>query len=283
MSTTFRTGLVQLCAGTDMARNAEAVCGLVREACGLGAQLVVTPEMTNIIDSRRDRLLAQVTEEAADPVVAGLRALAAERAIHVLIGSVALKSGDRLVNRSLLVARDGAIAARYDKIHMFDVDLDGGESYRESRSYKAGDRAVIADLPWGKLGLTVCYDLRFPALYRSLAQAGAEFITVPSAFTHQTGAAHWHVLLQARAIETGSYVLAAAQVGRHESGRETFGHTLAVAPWGEILAEAAGDAPGVVTCDIDPGAVATARRRIPSLAHDRAFHLRTAADARIAS
>jgi len=273
---------VQLCAGTDMVGNAEAVRGLVREAAGLGAEFVVTPEMTNIIESRRDRLFAEVTEEAADPVVAGLRELAAERAIHILIGSVALRSGDRLVNRSLLVAPDGAIAARYDKIHMFDVDLEGGETYRESRNYKPGARAVIADLPWGKLGLTVCYDLRFPALYRSLAQGGAEFITVPSAFTRQTGAAHWQVLLQARAIETGSFLLAPAQGGRHESGRETHGHTLAVAPWGEIVAEIANDAPGVVMCDIDPAAVAAARRRIPALLHDRPFHLHSA-DARIAS
>ncbi len=282
MSTPFLCGLVQLCAGADMAGNAEAVRGLVRKAAGMGAQFVLTPEMTNIIESRREALLAQVTEESADPVVAGLREVAAERAIHILIGSVALKSADRLVNRSILVAPDGAIAARYDKIHMFDVDLEGGETYRESRNYKAGERAVIADLPWGKLGLTVCYDLRFPALFRSLAQAGAEFITVPSAFTRQTGAAHWQVLLRARAIETGSFLLAPAQGGRHESGRETYGHTLAVAPWGEIVAEIAGDAPGVLMCDIDPAAVAAARRRIPALLHDRPFHLRPA-DARIAS
>ena len=278
----FRTGLVQLCAGTDMSRNAKTVCGLVREACRLGAELVVTPEMTNIIESRRDLLLAKVTEEAADPVVAALRELAGERAIHILIGSVALKLGDRLVNRSLLVGPDGAVIARYDKIHMFDVDLDGGESYRESRAYRAGDRAVVADLPWGKLGLTVCYDVRFPALYRSLAQAGADFIAVPSAFTRQTGMAHWQVLLQARAIETGSFVLAPAQAGRHESGRETFGHTLAVSPWGEILAEADGIEPGVVMCDIEPSAVAAARRRIPALSHDRPFRL-PAAGAKIAS
>ena len=267
----FRAGLVQLRSGTDMSRNAEAACRLVREACELGAELVVTPEMTNIIEARREALLGKVTEEAADPVVAALRNLAVERAIHIVIGSVALKSGDRLVNRSLLVAPDGAIAQRYDKIHMFDVDLDGGESYRESRTYRPGARAVIAALPWGKLGLTVCYDVRFPALYRCLAKAGADFIAVPSAFTRQTGAAHWQVLLQARAIETGCFVLAPAQGGRHESGRETYGHSLAVAPWGEVVAEVTGDAPGVAICDIDPAAVATARRRIPALSHDRPF------------
>lgn len=270
----FRAGLVQLCAHTDMSRNAEEACRSVREACRLGAELVVTPEMTNVIEAKREALLAKVTEEAADPVVAALRELACERAIHIVIGSVALRSGGRLVNRCLLIAPDGAIAARYDKIHMFDVDLDGGESYRESRTYRSGERAVVADLPWGRLGLTVCYDVRFPALYRCLARAGAEFITVPSAFTCQTGTAHWHVVLRARAIETGSFVLAPAQGGRHESGRQTYGHSLAVAPWGDVVAEVAGDAPGVAVCDIDPAAVATARRRIPALVHDRPFRVR---------
>jgi deaminated glutathione amidase len=275
----FRAGLVQLRTGTDMSGNAEAACRAVSEACRLGADFVATPEMTNLIESRRDALLSKVTEEAADPVVAALRKLAGERAIHLLIGSVALKAGDRLVNRSLLINPDGSIAARYDKIHMFDVDLDGGESYRESRTYRPGERAVVADLPWGKLGLTVCYDVRFAALYRCLAQAGAEFITVPSAFTRQTGAAHWRVLLQARAIETGCFILAPAQGGRHDSGRETYGHSLAVGPWGDICAEVAGDDPGVAVCDIDPAAVATARRRIPALSHDRAFRLSAEAPA----
>jgi predicted amidohydrolase len=279
---TFRVGLVQLRTSIEPARNAEAVCDLVRQACGQGADFVATPEMTNIIEARRELLLAKVTEEEADPVVLALRRLAAERAIHILIGSVALKSGDRLVNRSLLVAPDGAIAARYDKIHMFDVDLAGGESYRESRTYRAGNRAVIVGLPWAKLGMTVCYDVRFPALYRSLAQAGAEVVTVPSAFTRQTGSAHWHVLLRARAIETGAFVLAPAQGGRHESGRETYGHTLAVAPWGEIIAEIAGDEPGIVMCDIDPALVVEARRRIPALTHDRPFRVVTA-DAMVTS
>ena len=277
----FRAGLVQLRTGTEPARNAEAVCDLVREACGRGADLVATPEMTNIVEARRELLLAKVTDEAVDPVVLALRKLAGELGIHILIGSVALKSGDRLVNRSLLVTPDGAIAARYDKIHMFDVDLAGGESYRESRTYRAGDRAVIADLPWTKLGMTVCYDVRFPALYRLLAQAGADAFTVPSAFTRQTGSAHWHVLLRARAIETGAFVLAPAQGGRHESGRETYGHTLAVAPWGEIIAEIAGDEPGILMCDIDPAMVIEARRRIRALTHDRRFRLAT--DAVVAS
>jgi deaminated glutathione amidase len=271
----FRAGLVQLRSSTDRSRNAEDACRSVREACRLGAELVVTPEMTNVIEARREELSAKAMEEAADPVVAAFRELASEHAIHIVIGSVALRSGDRLVNRCLLIAPDGAIAARYDKIHMFDVDLDGGESYRESRTYRPGERAVVTDLPWGRLGLTVCYDVRFPALYRCLAKAGADVITVPSAFTCQTGAAHWQVLLQARAIETGSFILAPAQGGRHESGRQTYGHSLAVSPWGEVVAEVAGDEPGVVVCDIDPASVVRARRRIPALGHDRPFQVRS--------
>ena len=176
------------------------------------------------------------------------------------------------VNRSLLISPAGAIAARYDKIHMFDVDLAGGESYRESRTYRAGDMAVVADLPWGRLGISVCYDLRFPALYRALAEAGSTILTVPSAFTRQTGEAHWHVLLRSRAIENGSFVLAAAQGGKHESGRETFGHSLIVDPWGRILAEG-GTEPGVVMGTIDLAEVAAARARVPSLQHGRRFEI----------
>ncbi len=180
-----------------------------------------------------------------------------------------------LANRTYLVAPDGAIRARYDKIHMFDVNLANGESFRESERFKAGDEAVIADLPWGRLGLTICYDLRFAQLYRELAQAGAEILTVPSAFTQQTGEAHWHVLLRARAIETGSFVLAAAQAGRHDSGRQTYGHSLAISPWGEIIAEG-GVEPGIVIADIELAAVHSARSRIPALDGDRPFALAVA-------
>ena len=273
MSRRFRAGLVQMRTGTDSARNIGEASRLIDEACRQGAEFVVTPEMTNIIESRRDVLLAKVAEEGQDALVNSLRELARDRRIHLLIGSAALKSGDKLVNRSLLIAPDGSIAARYDKIHMFDVDLDGGESYRESRTYRPGETAAVADLPWGRLGLTICYDLRFPQLYRALAKAGADFISVPSAFTRQTGEAHWHTLLRARAIETGCYVLAPAQGGAHESGRITYGHSLIAGPWGEVVAEITGDEPGVVVADIDPEAVAAARRRIPSLEHDRAFRL----------
>jgi predicted amidohydrolase len=273
MSRSFRAGLVQMRTGTDITRNIEDARRLIDEACRAGAEFVVTPEMTNIIETKRDVLLAKAAEEDEDALVRSLRGLARHRGIHLLIGSAALKSGDKLVNRSLLIAPDGTIAARYDKIHMFDVDLDGGESYRESRTYRPGETAVLALLPWGRLGLTICYDLRFPQLYRALAQAGADFITVPSAFTRQTGEAHWHTLLRARAIETGCYVLAPAQGGLHESGRTTYGHSLIAAPWGEVVAEIAGDAPGVVVAEIEPEAVAAGRRRIPSLAHDRTFRL----------
>ena len=181
-------------------------------------------------------------------------------------------SPDKAANRSFLIDPKGAIVARYDKIHMFDVDLAGGESYRESRNYRAGDLAVVTDLPWGRLGLTICYDMRFPALYRALAESGASFLAVPSAFTRQTGESHWHVLLRARAIETGCYIFAAAQGGRHENKRETFGHSLVVDPWGRIVAE--GDTePGVIFADIDPAAVATARGKVPSLQHGRRFEM----------
>lgn len=273
MSRSFRAGLVQMRTGTDITRNIEEARRLIEEACRAGAEFVVTPEMTNIIESKRDVLLAKAAAENEDSLVSSMRELARDRGIHLLIGSAALECGDKLANRSLLIAPDGAIAARYDKIHMFDVDLDGGESYRESRTYRPGGAAVVADLPWGRLGLTICYDVRFPQLYRALAKAGADFISVPSAFTRQTGEAHWHTLLRARAIETGCYMLAPAQGGLHESGRTTYGHSLIAGPWGEVVAEVTGDEPGVVVTEIDPKAVAAARRRIPSLAHDRAFRL----------
>ena len=193
--------------------------------------------------------------------------------IYIHIGSLAIKaSPEKAVNRSFLIDRKGDVAARYDKIHMFDVDLAGGESYRESNNYRAGDLAVVADLPWGRLGLTVCYDLRFPALYRALAETGVSFLAIPSAFTKQTGEAHWHVLQRARAIENGCFVFAAAQGGQHENGRETFGHSLVVDPWGRIVAEG-GIEPGVVMAEIDPAEVAAARAKMPSLHHGRRFEL----------
>ena len=237
-ASTFKVGLIQMRSGSDPQANLAAAVASIEEAKRAGADYVLTPEMTNILALKRDQLFAAIVAEEHDPTLARLRELARKLGIYVHIGSLAIKaSPEKAVNRSFLIDRKGDIAARYDKIHMFDVDLGGGESYRESSNYRAGELAVVADLPWGRLGMTVCYDLRFPALYRALAEAGASFLAIPSAFTRKTGEAHWHVLLRARAIENGSFVFAAAQGGRHENGRETFGHSLIVDPWGRILAE----------------------------------------------
>lgn len=253
-----------------MARNLGDACEMIRSAAAQGAGFVSTPEMTNILEPDRPRLRSVARAEAEDESVRGFSALARELGLWLNIGSLALKGpGEKLINRSLLFAPDGGIAARYDKIHLFDVDLPTGESLRESHAYDGGGRAVLVETPFGPLGLTICYDMRFPQLYRALAQAGAKLFTVPSAFTVPTGQAHWHVLLRARAIETGSFVLAAAQGGRHETGRETYGHSLIVSPWGEVLAEA-GTEPGVIMADIELDRADQARARIPSLNHDRA-------------
>jgi predicted amidohydrolase len=217
--------------------------------------------------------LAGIGTDDDDPTLASLREVARKLSIHLHVGSLAIKvSPEKAVNRSFLIDRRGDVVARYDKIHMFDVDLAGGESYRESNTYRAGELAVVADLPWGRLGLTICYDLRFPALYRALAEAGASFVAIPSAFTRQTGEAHWHVLVRARAIENGCFVFAAAQGGKHENGRETFGHSLIVDPWGRILAEA-GSEPELLFAAIDPAEAVAARAKIPSLLHGRRFEL----------
>ena len=259
--------------GVSPAANLDAAVALIKEAAGAGADYAQTPEVTNVMDVRRERLLDTVVAEEKDASLAGFRELARQLGIYVHIGSLAVKiSPDRAGNRSFLIDRDGEIVARYTKIHMFDVDLANGESYRESRTFRPGEIAVAADLPWGRLGLTICYDLRFPALYRALAEAGASFLAIPSAFTRQTGEAHWHVLIRARAIENGCFILAAAQGGLHENKRETFGHSLIVDPWGRILAEG-GTEPGIVMATVDPAEVARARARIPSLQHGRRFEL----------
>jgi predicted amidohydrolase len=258
--------------GTDMMRNVEAAAALVRQAAGDGARFVATPETTHLMELKAGPLFAAAKPEAEDPGLAAFRALAEELGIWLLIGSLAVKvAEDKAANRSFLIAPDGRIAARYDKIHMFDVDLDGGESYRESKNYRPGDKAVVAETPWGGLGLTICYDLRFAHLYRRLAQAGARLIAVPAAFTRPTGEAHWKSLLRARAIETGAFVLAPAQGGVHENGRVTWGHSLIVDPWGRVLAEAPDDEPGIVAADLDLDEIERVRGRIPSLTHDRAF------------
>jgi len=273
MSTTFTAGLVQLRTGLSPQANLATTLRLIEEAKGAGADYVLTPEMTNIMEVKRDRLFAALAPEESDASLAALRELARKLEIFVHVGSLAIKlAAEKAANRSFLIDRKGEIVARYDKIHMFDVDLAGGESYRESRNYRAGDIAVAADLPWGRLGLTICYDLRFPALYRALAEAGCGFLAIPSAFTQQTGEAHWHVLLRARAIENGAFVLAAAQGGKHENGRETYGHSLVVDPWGRVIAEG-GNAPGVVLAKIDPAEVKAARAKIPSLQHGRRFEI----------
>lgn len=256
-----------------MTRNVAVASALIREAAGQGANLVSTPEMTNILEPDRSRLKSLARVEAEDASVMAFSGLARELGLWLNIGSLALKGpGEKLLNRSLLFAPDGSIAARYDKIHLFDVDLPAGESLRESHAYDGGKEAVLVETPLGAIGLTICYDVRFPHLYRALAQAGAKLFAVPSAFTVPTGQAHWHVLLRARAIETGSFVLAAAQGGRHQSGRETYGHSLIVSPWGEVLAEAGTD-PGLVIADIDLAQVDLARARIPALQNDREFGL----------
>jgi predicted amidohydrolase len=267
----LRVACVQLRSGVEVAPNIEATSALVREAAGQGAQLVATPEMTNLLDIRPGMARPKIVAEADDQTLAALSAMAAELGIWLLIGSLAvtLEGDDRFANRSFLIAPDGAVLARYDKIHMFDVDVEDGQSYRESRSYRPGERAVLAETEFGTLGMTICYDVRFPHLYRRLAQAGADILTIPAAFTRVTGRAHWDVLVRARAIETGSFVIAPAQGGRHEDGRETFGHSLIVSPWGEVLAEKADDAPGVILADLDLDAVAKARGRIPSLGNDQ--------------
>lgn len=270
---TFKAALIQTRAGLEPAANIDAAVKLIAEAKAAGAEYVQTPEMTNILALNREQLFSKIVKEDADPGLAAFRDLARKHGIFLHVGSLAIKfSPEKAVNRGFLIDPQGNITARYDKIHMFDVDLANGESYRESNNYQPGESAVLCDLPWGRLGLTICYDLRFPALYRALAEGGATLLAIPSAFTQQTGEAHWHVLNRARAIENGSFVLAAAQGGKHENGRSTYGHSLIVDPWGRVLAEG-GTEPGVVIAEIDPAAVAAARSRIPSLQHGRRFDI----------
>ncbi|WP_333592296.1 carbon-nitrogen hydrolase family protein [Brevundimonas sp.] len=251
------------------------VAPLIRRAAEGGARLVLTPEGTNLLEQRRDRRGDAIRDEVDDPCVQGLRALAAELKIWLLIGSAIVKSGhvgdDRAANRSLLIDDTGAVVARYDKLHVFDVDLPNGEVYRESANIRPGDAAAVAETPWGRLGLTVCYDVRFPHLFRQLAKAGAAMIAVPAAFTVPTGEAHWETLLRARAIETGAFILAPAQGGLHEDGRRTWGRSTVVGPWGEVIGKLDNDDPGVLFATLDLDAVDTARRAVPALTHDRDF------------
>lgn len=267
----FVAAMVQMRTGLLPGPSFEQAAELIREAALQGADYVQTPEVSNMMQVNRTALFEQLAEQNDDVSLKGYRDLARELKIHLHIGSLALRATpERAVNRSFLLGPNGDILASYDKIHMFDIDLGNGESYRESANYQPGDTAVITDLPWGRLGMTICYDVRFPSLYRALAEAGATFLAVPSAFTKKTGEAHWHTLLRARAIENGCFVFAAAQTGQHENKRETFGHSLIVDPWGVVLADG-GTETGVMLATIDPAKVETARKSIPSLQHGRRF------------
>ncbi|MDZ4361978.1 carbon-nitrogen hydrolase family protein [Brevundimonas sp.] len=275
MSQMLDIALIQTRTPATARAGLEHVTPLIRRAAADGAKLILTPEGTNFLEQRRDRRGLILSDEDQDLCVLGLRHLAAELRVWLLIGSAIVRSGhagdDRAANRSLLIDPGGRIVARYDKLHVFDVDLPNGETYRESAGIRPGDVAAVADTSWGRLGLSVCYDVRFPQLFRSLAKAGASMIAVPAAFTVPTGRAHWETLLRARAIETGAFVLAPAQGGLHEDGRSTWGRTLAVSPWGEVLGVLDHDEPGVLSLRLDLSAVETARRSVPQLSHDRDF------------
>lgn len=272
---TLRVALIQTRTPAAQEAALAHVAPLIRQAAADGARLILTPEGTNLLEQRRDRREQAVVDQKADAAVRGLKALAAELKVWLLIGSAIVKSGsagdDRAANRSLLINNDGEIVASYDKLHVFDVALPDGESWKESAVIRPGDEAVVAATPWGGLGMTVCYDVRFPHLYRQLAKAGAAMIAVPAAFTRPTGEAHWETLLRARAIETGCFILAPAQGGTHEDGRRTWGRSMIVGPWGQVLARADDDEPCILTADLDMEAVERARRAVPQLTHDRDF------------
>ncbi|MGO4706975.1 carbon-nitrogen hydrolase family protein [Microvirga sp. 2MCAF38] len=275
MTTRFTAACVQMRSGRDPLKNRDSAVALVREAASRGADFVQTPEMTSLVERTRGDMLAKVGPQETDPTLASLREVARERGTVIQVGSIAVKAGDKVANRAFLIGANGEIVASYDKVHLFDVDLPNGENWRESATYTGGDKAVLAETPWGLLGLTICYDVRFAALYRALAEAGASFLSAPACFTKQTGEAHWNILHRARAIETGSFMISAAQGGLHEDGRETFGHSIIVDPWGRVLAEA-GSEPGVILAEIDPALVIDARSRIPTLKNARPFTLERA-------
>ncbi|WP_157217598.1 carbon-nitrogen hydrolase family protein [Flavisphingomonas formosensis] len=267
----MRAALFQSRTGIDPVANALNLREAITAAAGEGADMLFTPEMSGLLDRDRKRAGMRIVREEDDMVLAEVRESAAKAGIWVQLGSLALRSEedpDRMVNRGFLIDDTGALRARYDKMHLFDVDLATGESWRESAAYVAGRRAVVADTPWGKLGLSICYDLRFPALYAALTNAGAQIIAIPAAFTVPTGIAHWHVLLRARAIEAGVFVIAAAQCGRHEDGRETYGRSMVIDPWGDVLLEL-GSEPGVGIADIEIERIAQVRERVPALLHRR--------------
>ena len=270
-----KVGIVQLNTGNEIAAAVDAAEAHVRAAAEVGAQLVTTPETTHLMEMDRKAVLEKACFEADDPGLKRFQALAKDLGIWLHIGSLIIKvADDRLANRSFLISPEGKVKARYDKLHLFDVDLPNGESYRESRLYEAGKEAVLVETPFGKIGLTICYDLRFPHLYRMLAEKGADIIMVPAAFTVKTGEAHWEILLRARAIETGCYVIAAAQTGLHATGRSTYGHSLAVNPWGKLMADA-GTPKGITIVDLDLAKVGKTRLSMPNLQHKRPFGCQT--------
>ena len=276
--TAFTAALIQICSTRDVDQNLHTTGNLIREAKAAGAQYVQTPEVTTLLETERTRLAENTQPETGNPAVKYFSELAAELNIWLHIGSMAIAADPgapdkRYANRAFLFAPNGALVTSYDKIHMFDVDISDNEKYAESRRYAPGYNVPLVKLPWANLGITICYDMRFPALYRALAQAGADIITAPSAFTVPTGKAHWHTLLRARAIEAQCFILAAAQAGDHEAGRQTYGHSIAISPWGDIIAEADGETTGVTMVDIDITQVADARRRVPSLKNDRPFDI----------
>ncbi|WP_417494725.1 carbon-nitrogen hydrolase family protein [Maricaulis sp.] len=267
---TIATALIQMRSGIDPAANLAMASDLIRQAAAQGARLIATPETTHLVQKDADRAFAVMRTAEDDPAIPAFAALAKELGITLLIGSLAVKLGERrAANRSFLFAPDGTLLATYDKAHMFDVGLGQGETYRESANYRAGDRLVLADIGDARLGLSICYDIRFAYLYRRLAQAGAHILAVPAAFTRPTGRAHWEVLLRARAIETGSWVIAPAQGGLHEDGRRTWGHSMVVDPWGKVVAMLDHDEPGILLAQLDPAKADDARARIPALLHDR--------------
>lgn len=275
----FVAACAQMRSGRDPAANRDAVVALVREAASRGAHYVQTPEMTSLVERSRPDLFAKIDPAQRDITLAALRETARELGVMIHLGSIAVRNGDKVANRAFVIGADGEIVASYDKLHLYDVDLPNGESWRESATYTGGAEALVVATPWAPLGVTICYDVRFPALYRALAEAGAAVLSAPACFTKQTGEAHWHVLQRARAIETGSFMISAAQGGTHEDGRQTFGHSVIVDPWGRVLADADGDAPGVVLAEIDLSLVADARQRIPALRHQRPFAVRVVGDA----
>lgn len=274
---TFKAAAIQMRSGTSVQRNAEIFEKMVREAAANGAEYIQTPEMTGALMRNKDELKAVLRDGDSDLIAAAARRLAGELGVWIHVGSTAIAApGGMVANRAFLIGPDGADVATYDKIHMFDVDLDNGESWRESATYEPGLRTVVADLPFAKLGMSVCYDLRFPQLFRAQALAGAEVLTTPAAFTRQTGESHWHALLRARAIENGAWVISAAQGGVHEDGRETYGHSIIIDPWGRVVAEADNAEPGIIYAVIDTAASAEARKKIPNLKNARDFTVEVA-------